>query len=121
MYLDNAHTNRSTWKYTYTGEQLLAFAQRRLQRACVEERNARESVITLTRDPAVSPTDRRVEEAKRAITVAATTVEEISVYVHEFRRNPSREYHLSSGDVVFLGLIDDDITQSVADAIKPSN
>ena len=121
MYLDNVHTSRSGWRYTYTGAQLLDYASGRLVKACEDERAARELVIGLTRDPQVNPTDRRVEEAKRAVVATATVVEELSVYVHEFARTPNREFSLSSGDVVFLGLVDPQILATVQDAIKPRN
>jgi hypothetical protein len=91
------------------------------RRLCAQEREARESVINLTRDPNTNPTDRKVDEAKRAVITAATLVEELAVYCHEFARNPDREYHLSSGDVVFFDLIDADIQAATLQAITPSN
>lgn len=121
MYLDNTHTSRSGFRYTYQGQELLPYAEARLKEKCVEERAAREEVIRLTRDPAVNPGDVKVEQAKRNVLATATVVEELGVYVHEFGRNPEREFNLSSGDVVFFGLVGKRIKDQVAAAIKPNN
>jgi hypothetical protein len=120
MYLDNTNTSRSGFRYTYTGQQILPYAQDLLIKKCEEERQARQEVIRMTRDPTINTQDRRVEEAKRAVTTSATLVEELSVYVHEFSRNPSREYNLSLGDVVFFGLVTKEIRAEIELAIKPS-
>jgi uncharacterized membrane protein len=121
MYLDNTHTSRTGFRYTYKAEEMLPHAEDRLREKIDEERDAREEVISLTRDPSVNPQDRRVEEAKRRVVTAATAVEELSVYVHEFGRQPDREYNLSLGDVVFFGLIRPDIRAAVEAGIKPTN
>jgi hypothetical protein len=121
MYLDNLYTSRSTFRYPYKGGDVLSHAEARLKQKCEEEREARELVIKLTRDPKVSPTDRQVEEAKRNVVSAATVVEELGVYVHEFRRNPEREYNLSLGDVVFFGLVHEYIKSDIEAAITPGN
>jgi len=121
MYLDNTHTSRSGWRYTYLGGEILTFAKAKLAQKCEEERKAREEVINLTRDPATNPADRKVEEAKRNVVAAATVVEELMVYVHQFAREPAKEYHLSSGDVVFFGLVSEDIRNAVESSIKPRN
>jgi hypothetical protein len=121
MYLDNTHTSRSGFRYAYTASDLLPHAQARLAEKIAEERLAREEVITLTRDPSINPQDRRVEEVKRRVVAAATVVEELSVYVHEFARCKDHEYNLSLGDVVFFGLIDPDIKAQVEAGIRPDN
>jgi len=121
MYLDNNNTKRSGWVYTYKGSELLPFAKAKIIVMCDQERVARERVIELTRDPKTDPTDRKVDEAKRAVISSATMVEELTVYVHEFARNPDREFHLSAGDVVFFGIISADIQSAVEAAITPKN
>jgi hypothetical protein len=116
MYLDNTHTSRSGWRYSYKGHELLSCAKHRLAERCQEERKAREEVIRLTRDPSINPADRRVEEAKRAVVAAAVVVEELMVYVHQFAREPDKEFLLSSGDVVFFDLFQQNLKEST---LKP--
>jgi hypothetical protein len=121
VYHDNTNTSRSGFRYTYKGKDLVNFVIKKLKDKCGEQKRAREEVIRLTRDPAVSSTDRKVEDAKRDVTTAATVVEELSVYAHEFQRYPEREYNLSLGDVVFFGLISPEISTMVENAIRPNN
>lgn len=121
MYLDNTHTLRSGFRYIYKASDILPHAEERLREKIEQERTAREDVIRLTRDPSVSPSDRKVEEAKRAVVSTATVVEELSVYVHEFARQREREYSLNLGDVVFFGLLDPEIKHQIEQGIRPTN
>jgi hypothetical protein len=121
VYLDNTHTSRAGWRYTYKGSDLLPYAKKKLTDMCEQERAAREEVITLTRDPATNPEDRRVQEAKRTVATTASVVEELMVYVHQFAREPEKEFSLSSGDVVFFGVLGASLKSQVEDAIKPRN
>ena len=121
MYLDNTNTSRSGWRYTYKGAEMLSFTKTKLAIACSQEKEARELVIRLTRDPNTNPADQKVEEAKRTVVKSATLVEELMVFTHEFARNPERDYSLSMGDVVFFGLIDEDIQLETRKFITPGN
>ena len=104
MYLEHKDSNRSGWRYTYKGSDLLAAAKRILEEYNVRENTSREHMAKLMRDPKVSPSAQEVTECKREIERVAMTAEECVVFVHEFARTPDREFHLSQGDVVFFGL-----------------
>lgn len=119
MYLDNQNPNRSGWKYTYKGGELLPYAEAQLKLKCESARADREEAIRLARDPHINPSSGEVERAKRAMTASATVVEELTVYVHQFRRDADREFHLSTSDVVFFGLVSAELTEQVDQAITP--
>ncbi len=103
-FLDYDRPHRKEWKFTYQGHQLLSAAktkfeevkskledaQTRLQKAVAESGR-------LHKDPVVSQVEDEVERL-------GPRMEELAVFVHEFQRNPEREYHLSISDVTFFDL-----------------
>lgn len=121
MYLDNRNTLRERFTFLYSGRDMLPHVKIRLAEMIVKEKQAREEIIRLTRDSSVGPDDRKMQEAKKEVVAVASIVEELSVYVTEFERNQTREFTLSSGDVVFLGLISSEVNQLVESGIAPCN
>jgi hypothetical protein len=99
---DRGTTNRSGWKYSYKGSEVLAHAEALLAEYQEAETAARQAVADLMTDADVSVSDKRVEDAKREVERVARIHEECKVYVHEFRRNPDRDFNLALGDVVFF-------------------
>ena len=105
MYFDNSVTGRETWKYSYTGEELWAPAADCLKKFTDGEREARNSLADLLRDPNVSQDDQRIKDLRVAIEFNGRQREACKVFAREFNRTPEREFHLSLGDVVYFGLV----------------
>ncbi len=106
MYTDFRLATRDTWKFTYKGSELLDGAKFKLHSVSLNEQSARETLIKLVSDPAVSANDKRVQDAKSEIETTAEIREKLIVFVHEFARNGDQVYHLSIGDVVFFCLVE---------------
>ena len=104
MYTDYQIASRDGWKFLYVGKDLAGPALAKYKDVYDRERQARQQVANLTADMHVSVSDDRLVAAKRDIEKYGTEREKLQVFVHEFRRNPEREYHLSIGDVAYLAL-----------------
>ena len=104
MYYDNSLVNRETWKYTYTGSNLLENAKKLKTKFREQEMNARNELAKLLSDPSVSQDSKEIQQLRNEITSNGKNYEALCVYVHEFERTPGRDFHLSLGDVVFFGL-----------------
>ena len=105
MYHDFSNTARSNWKYGYKGRDgLLDAAKNKFEYFKAKETEARQKMAALMTDSRVSPSEKEVTDTRKDIESFATHAEECMVYVHEFERNPDREFLLSLGDVVFFGL-----------------
>ncbi len=104
MYNDYRNTNRSDWKFIYTGAQLLEAARRKHQEFGHKEKKAREDMARLMVDMSVSQSDPRIAECKAEIETSGSEREKCAVWAHEFARRPEREYFLQLGDVTYFGL-----------------
>jgi hypothetical protein len=60
---------------------------------------------TLIKDMTRSQDDGDISKCRDAIESNGSQREELMVFVHEFTRQPDREYHLALGDVVFFGML----------------
>lgn len=98
MYYESVK-NRENWRYTYTGKDLLAAAERKRDEFHAAAEAAREEVDALLQHATTLR-----QKARDAIEKNGRHHEQCVVFVHEFRRNPNREFHLAIGDVVFFGL-----------------
>lgn len=105
MYHEFRNTNRSGWKYTYTGKELLPFARLCLANYYKAECEARDKMSTLIKDMSRSQDDPVLVQCRKDIESNGSQREELLVFVHEFTRQPEREYHLALGDVVFFGML----------------
>ena len=104
VYNDNRHANRNNWQFTYTGEELLAAAQRKYQEYATKEKEAREKMAGFMVDMTMSQSDGRVADCRSDVQDAGTEREKCMVWVHEFARNPDKEYVLELGDVTYFDL-----------------
>ena len=104
MYFDRAITERSQWKYSYTGKELFEPAKKELARVQKKETASRQSVAELLQDPKVNARDESITKLEKTIIKLAEDHELLLVLVHEFGRDQERIFHLSPGDVVFLNL-----------------
>ena len=105
MYHEFRNTNRSGWKYNYTGSYLLPFAKKRLAEYFDAEKTARDTMSRLIKDLNRTQDDPEIARCRQAIESNGSQREELMVLVHEFARLPEREYTLALGDVVFFGMM----------------
>jgi hypothetical protein len=105
MYHEFRNPNRSGWKYTYLGKDLLPYAKLCLVNYYKAESEARIKMSTLIKDMTRSQDDGDISKCRDAIESNGSQREELMVFVHEFTRQPDREYHLALGDVVFFGML----------------
>jgi hypothetical protein len=104
MYNESAPNERREWKFTYKGEELLPFAQRRFAQHQAKESEMRENLSRMIKDPASLHDDARLQQLKRDVDAHAAFREQFEVYCHEFARAPKQQFVLRLGDVVFFGI-----------------
>lgn len=117
MYNDYRSTNRETWKYCYTGRLLLEPAKKKFLELYRLEMAARNKVADLLKNPGVSPADARLAEGKREIERYGNEREQCTVFIHEFARNPDREFLLALGDVTYFDLAQGSVVEPVAASV----
>ena len=106
MYLDHDRGNREGWKFTYTGSQLLEPAKKKYAEFFQKEKEARKEASKLNGDMEVDFNDESLSKAKKRVENCGPEKEKCAVWVHEFSRNPDRDYHLVLSDVVYFGLVE---------------
>ena len=104
MFNDNVGPKRLDWEYTYKGRDLLAKAELLRERFAAKELEARNKTADLLRDVNVSQSDSRFTDLKREVATNGSLKEQCDVFVHQFRREPDREFSLGLGDVTFFEL-----------------
>ena len=104
MYNDFSNTNRTDWKYTYKGKELLEVAKIKQAEYRIKEEEARRKIAALMLDMTASTLGTIAEDFKKQATEFGRLREQCDVFVHAFTRTPEREFHLSLGDVTFFGL-----------------
>ncbi len=105
MYNDFHDTSRSRWRFTYTAQQLLRYAEKRLTALNKIEEVLRKKIAEAMGNKNISVTGDRVKKLETEISKVATQAEQFDVYVYEFKRVPDKEYQFSVSDVVFFGII----------------
>ncbi|MDR3582479.1 MAG: hypothetical protein P4L67_04370 [Candidatus Pacebacteria bacterium] len=85
---------------------MLRSAQSKRTHYAVAESSARQAVADLMLDKSIPASDKRIEEARKAVETNGSIHEQLVVWCHEFIRHPEREYFLALGDVVFFGITD---------------
>lgn len=105
MYNDYRNCSRDNWKYNYTGAELLPLAKKKFSTFFAAEAEARKRMSEYLMDMNMSQSDSKVTDAKNEIQNNGNLREQCAVFVHEFGRNPGREFILSLGDVTFFGLV----------------
>ena len=104
MYTEYTNTNRTEWKFTYCGAELLEAAKKKYHDFLLREKDAREKMAQLMVDMSVSQSDGRIAECKKEIEKAGAEREKCLVWMHEFARVPERQYLLLLGDVTYFEL-----------------
>lgn len=95
---------RTGWLFTYKASEIIECARDRLAHYTKLEHDARKIISELMLDKTVASSDKRIEDARSAVAHNGAIVEQLDIWVHEFHRNPDREYQLALGDVVFFEL-----------------
>lgn len=95
---------RTGWLFTYKASEIIECARDRLAHYTGLEHAARKTVSDLMLDKSVASSDKRIEEARQAVERNGSIAEQLDVWIHEFHRNPDKEYQLALGDVVFFEL-----------------
>lgn len=119
-----AITKREEFRYNYKGSELLPFAERAYFRYLRAEIEAREKAAGLLTDMAVKQNDPELDRCRKDIESNGKIREQCAVWVHQFRREPDREFPLQLGDVTFFGIVGDptpeDIARARASAASPA-
>jgi len=102
MYFEYQNAGRENLKFTYKCEDLIEPARRKLDEFSFNELKCRNALADLLRDPNVSQSDKRISDLRKEIESNGRQAEACRVFTHEFIRNPTREVHLTLGDVVFF-------------------
>ena len=104
VYNDHRHTNRENWEFIYTGAELLAAAKRKHAEFASDEKEARAKMAEFMVDMTVAQSDARISDCRSDVETAGTQRERCMVWIHEFSRNPEKEYVLELGDVTYFDL-----------------
>lgn len=97
-------TSRDGWKYTYRGDELLPYVQKKLDTYENLETEARHELSRRLSDPGVKANSTKNEELRNKISTYGTEREKCLVWVHEFSRNPDHVFQLSLGDVTYFDI-----------------
>lgn len=104
LYNDYRNINRDSWNYTYTGNELLAYAERKKSEYKRKEGTARSELADLLNDKSVSASDKRIEDLRQKVENYADLYEKCVVWCWEFSRSPDKEFTLKLGDVSFFDI-----------------
>lgn len=104
LYNDNRHTNRENWEFVYKSAELLPAARRKYLEFTAKEKEAREKMASFMVDMTMSQSDGRIADCRSDVQEAGTERERCMVWVHEFSRDPEKEYVLELGDVTYFDL-----------------
>lgn len=98
------HANRDNWKYPYKGSELFPFAVKKYNAFKLEEENLRTNY-----SKALANIDHRMdkeEDAKirKRLDFVGEQREKVSVWVHQFKREPEREFDLDLSDITYFDI-----------------
>lgn len=102
LFNDNVSTQRTGQLYIYKGRTLLPSAEKLYRDFLAKETKARNGMAEYMKNMQLSQDDPRIVQARRDITAFGTLKEQCSVFKHEFKRNPDKDYELGLGDVTFF-------------------
>jgi len=105
LFNDNVNATRTVWTFQYRGDELLPTAEYLFKRHSELERKAREQMAAYMLDSNMSQLDPKIADTKKLIEKHGDLKEKLSVWVHEFHRDPAREFELGLGDVTFFELV----------------
>jgi hypothetical protein len=118
MHNDFGRTKREEFRYQYKGGELLPYAERAYLRYLRAEIEARERAAALLTDMAIKQNDPELDRCRKDIELNGKIREQCAVWVHQFRREPDREFALELGDVTFFGIVGDPSPEDIASARK---
>lgn len=119
MHNDFVTTKREAFIFHYKGKELLPFAQAAYKRYLRAEIVAREKMSKMIADVKVNQRDPELDQTKREIENNGKIREQCAVFVHQFEREPDRDFPLAIGDVTFFGIVGDPTEKDLAEARKP--
>jgi hypothetical protein len=108
LFSDMVGPNRDNWRFTYTGKELLPFANQKLASLRVEAGSAWRRMRDLTAskpDADFEDRGKEIDKARRQYQDFGSQAERCAVLAHEFARKPEREYTLGIGDVTYLDVV----------------
>jgi hypothetical protein len=109
-------TMREEFRYQYQGSELLPYAERAYFRYLKAEVEARERAAALLNNMSIKQNDPELDRCRKDIENYGKIRELCAVWVHQFRREPDREFPLQLGDVTFFGIVGDPTTDEIAQA-----
>lgn len=113
-------SQREEFRYHYKGSELLPYAERAYRRYLRAEVEARERAAALLTDMAVKQNAPELDQCRQDIERHGKVREQCAVWVHQFRREPDREFPLQLGDVTFFGIVGDPTPDEIARARQPA-
>ncbi|MGL6075876.1 MAG: hypothetical protein ACRC8S_17100 [Fimbriiglobus sp.] len=113
-------SQREEFRFHYKGCELLPYAEQAYLRYLKAEVEARERAAALLGNMAVRQNAPELEQCREDIEKYGKIREQCAVWVHQFRREPDREFPLQLGDVTFFGLVSDPTAEDIARARNSS-
>ena len=104
MFLDYSRPSRTDWKFTYKGSELVSAAKKKLAEITGQFLGAQTALKEAVSSTNRVDNDHEVDRARKDVERLGPRMEECQVFLHEFRRMPDREFHLSLSDVTFFDL-----------------
>lgn len=104
MFNDYRSPNRDNWRFSYLGKELADAARVKYDNFTAQEKEARHSMAEMLKDANVRASDPRIEDLKQSIERFGSEREKCLVWVHEFARQPQKEYSLALSDVSYFDL-----------------
>lgn len=111
-------SQREEFRYHYKGSELLPYAERAYLRYLKAEVEARERAATLLTNMAVKQNAPELDQCRQDIERYGKIREQCAVWIHQFRREPDRDFPLQLGDVTFFGIVGDPTADDIARARK---
>lgn len=115
MYMETRDRNRESFKFPFSGKELVSRAEKKAAFYRKREEDNRKIISALMDDRKINVNDDRIKKAQSIITDSATQREICEVLVCGFKREPTREFSLTISDVVFFGLAGHDIATENSD------
>jgi hypothetical protein len=110
MYMEDRSNNRERWCYEYTGEELLPVAKAKYKEVLGKEKEARQRMAKMMTDMRINAAnDPGVQDCKEDISKYGMLREQCAVFIHQFEREKPRRFSLAMGDVVFFGLVNENL------------
>lgn len=114
----SGRSQREEFRYSYKGSELLPYAERAYLRYLKAEVEARERAAALLSNMAVKQNAPELDQCRQDVEKFGKIREQCQVWIHQFRREPDRDFSLQLGDVTFFGFVNDPTAEDIARARK---